>query len=52
MRKISAVGLFFCEKFEETPKQKVIDLTKLNFFYFNVHFIFPITDLKAKSHLK
>ena len=25
MRKISAVGLFCCDKFEETPKQKVID---------------------------
>ena len=24
--KISAVGLFCCDKFEETPKQKVIDL--------------------------
>ena len=23
MRKISAVGLFCCDKFEETPKQKV-----------------------------
>ena len=35
MRKISAVGLFCCNKFEETPKQKVIDLSKLIFFYFN-----------------
>ena len=26
--KISAVGLFSCHKFEETPKQKVIDLSK------------------------
>ena len=25
---ISAVGLFSCDKFEETPKQKVIDLSK------------------------
>ena len=31
MRKISAVGLFCCDKFEETPKQKVIDLSKLKF---------------------
>ena len=35
MRKISAVGLFCCDKFEETPKQKVIDLSKLQKFYFN-----------------
>ena len=28
MCKISAVGLFCCDKFEETPKQKVIDLSK------------------------
>ena len=28
MHKISAVGLFSCDKFEETPKQKVIDLSK------------------------
>ena len=35
MRKISAVGLFCCDKFEETPKQKVIDLSKLQKFYFS-----------------
>ena len=29
MPKISTVGLFSCDKFEETPKQKVIDLSKL-----------------------
>ena len=34
MRKISAVGLFCCGKFEETPKQKVIDLSKFKIFYF------------------
>ena len=34
MRKISAVGLFCCDKFEETPKQKVIDLSKFKNFYF------------------
>ena len=28
MRKISAVGLFSCDKFEETPKQKVINMSK------------------------
>ena len=26
MRKISTVGLFCCHKFEETPKQKLIDM--------------------------
>ena len=34
MHKISAVGLFCCDKFEETPKQKVIDLSKLQKIYF------------------
>ena len=32
--KISAVGLFCRDKFEETPKQKVIDLSKLQKIYF------------------
>ena len=31
--KISAVGLFSCDKFEETPKQKDISMSKLNKFY-------------------
>ena len=35
MPKISAVGLFSCDKFEETPKQKVIDLSKFKKIYFN-----------------
>ena len=35
MPKISAVGLFCCDKFEETPKQKVIDLSKFKKIYFN-----------------
>ena len=35
MRKISAVGLFCCDKFEETPKQKVIDLSKFKKIYFS-----------------
>ena len=34
--KISAVGLFSYDKFEETPKQKVINMSKLNKFYFSV----------------
>ena len=36
MRKISAVGLFSCDKFEETPKQKVINMSKLNKFHFKI----------------
>ena len=30
--KISTVGLFSCDKFEETPKQNVINMSKLNKF--------------------
>ena len=37
MRKISAVGLFCCDKFEETPKQKVINMSKLNKLHFSVY---------------
>ena len=33
--KISAVGLFYCDKFEETPKQKVIDLAQLKKIHFS-----------------
>ena len=36
MCKISAVGLFCCDKFEEIPKQKVIDLSKFKKFYFKI----------------
>ena len=39
MRKISAVGLFCCDKYEETPKQKVIDLSKLQKIYFRANVI-------------
>ena len=35
MPKISAVGLFCCDKFEETPNEKVSKLSKLSKFYFN-----------------
>ena len=35
MRKISAVGLFCSDKFEETPNQKVIDLSKFLKIYFS-----------------
>ena len=34
MCKISAVGLVRCEKFEETPKQKVNNKSNLNRFHF------------------
>ena len=36
MPKISTVELFCCDKFEETPKQKVIDLSKFKKFYFTI----------------
>ena len=32
---ISAVGLFCCDKFEETPNKKVSDLSKLTKPYFS-----------------
>ena len=35
MPKISAVELFSCDKFEETPKLKVIDLSKFKKIYFS-----------------
>ena len=35
MREISAVGLYCSNKFEETPKQKVINMSKLNKFHFS-----------------
>ena len=34
--KISTVGLFCCDKFEETPKQKVINMSKLNKLHFRL----------------
>ena len=37
MHKISAVGLFCCDKFEDTPKLKDINILKLNKFYFNIY---------------
>ena len=44
MRKISAVGLFSIDKFEETPKQKVIELSKFkkNYFKNNTSGAIPI----------
>ena len=36
MPKISAVGLFCCNKFEETPNKKVSDLSKLKKPYFKI----------------
>ena len=36
--RISAVGLFSCDKFEETSKQKVMDLSKFKKNYFSFHF--------------
>ena len=33
---ISAVGLFYCDKFEETPNEKVSNMSKLTKSYFSV----------------
>ena len=33
---ISAIGLFCCDKFEETPNEKVVNMSKLSKSYFNV----------------
>ena len=32
---ISAVGLFCCDKLEETPNEKVVNMSKLNKSYFS-----------------
>ena len=54
--KISTVGLFSCDIFEENPKQKVINLSKLNEFYFRItpttetHFQFK--EMKFLKRLK
>ena len=32
---ISTVGLFCCDKFEETPNEKVVNMSKLTKYYFN-----------------
>ena len=37
---ISAVGLFWCNKFEETPNEKVVNMSKLTKSYFNNRKIF------------
>ena len=49
--KISAVGLFSCDKFEETPKQKVIDLSKFKKNYFMTSEISDKSDLAVKNTL-
>ena len=36
---ISAVGLFCCDKFEETANKKVSNLSKLSKPYFNAHVV-------------
>ena len=41
---ISAVGLFCCDKFEETPNEKVSNMSKLTKSYFNLNY-------SQKSHL-
>ena len=46
MHKISTVGLFCCDKFEEIPKQKVINMSKLNKLPFN-----EISDFQRRRFL-
>ena len=38
MHIISVVGLFCCDKFEETPNEKVVNMSKLTKSYFNVSY--------------
>ena len=53
MPKISAVGLFCCDKFEETPIKKVCNMSKLNESYFRVQkqlkFDFSVHDINEKG---
>ena len=37
MHIISVVGLFCCDKFEETPNEKVCNMSKLSKSYFSPH---------------
>ena len=37
MPKISAVRLFCCDKFEETPSKKMVNMSKLTKSYFSVY---------------
>ena len=39
MPKISAVGLFCCDKFEETPNEKVSNMSKLSKSYFSPNYV-------------
>ena len=43
---IFPVGLFCCDEFEETPKQKVINMSKLNKLYFNKTHYSPLCSAK------
>ena len=45
---ISAVGLFCCDKFEETPNEKVVNMSKLTKSYFK--FKLPSIHLKAQFY--
>ena len=44
---ISAVGLFCCDKFEETPNKKVSDLSKLTKPYFSLQIKFVVGHKKG-----
>ena len=52
MHIISAVGLFCCDEFEETPNEKVSDLSKLTKPYFNTLYLsynLPLNKQVAKG---
>ena len=53
MPKICTVGLFCCDKFEETPNKKVSDLSKLSKPYFkcNINF-FNLNIIKLQRRVK
>ena len=52
MRIISAVGLFCCDKFEETPNEKVSNMSKLTKSYFNMVFKLSWTSVSLTNPLK
>ena len=51
MHKISVVGLFCCDIFEETPKQKVINMSKLNKFHFRLNLFYLFQELKSRDYV-
>ena len=48
---ISAVGLFCYDKFEETPNERVVNMSKLTKPYFNIQMkYYSITITKTKTN--